>query len=158
MVRRFRFRLETVRRLREQSRDAQRRVVAEAVRAVTRIEERITQLAGELQDACGRSRDVRGAGMLDTMSLKGHQVYRSWLHRKIAESHEELADKQALLERERAKLAEVSTRLKVIENLRDRQWKRHLVEVAREERAVGDEAAQQGYLRRRREHEREVAA
>ncbi len=158
MACRFRFRLETVRRLREQARDAQRRVVADAVRAVTRIEDRIARLARETQDACGRSRNARDFRFLDVVSLCGHQLYQNWLHRKTAESHQELAEKQAVLERERTKLAEASTRLKVIENLRERQWKRHLVEVAREEQAASDEAAQQGYLRRRREQKREVAA
>ena len=158
MARRFRFRLETVRRLREQARDKEQRIVAGAVRAVKQIEERIVRLSGELQEVCGQSRDIRGGRFLDAVSLRGHQLYRIYLHRKIAESHEELAEKQAVLKRERAKLAEASTRLKVIENLRDRQWKRYLVDVAREEQAACDEAAQHAYLRRQREHRSEVPA
>ena len=154
MARRFRFRLETVRGLREQARDTQRRVVADAVRTVTRIEERIASLTKELKDASGQSRSDQDARFLDTVSLRGHHIYRNWLHWKITEARGELAGKQVVLEQDRARLAEASTRLKVIENLRERQWRRHLAEMAREEQSATDEAAQQAYLRRRREQQR----
>lgn len=158
MARKFRFRLETVRRLREQARDAQRRVVADAVRAVTRVEDRIARLTQQLHDTVDRFRDAQRAERLDVASLRGHQIYRSWLHRNIVESNEELARQQAKLDYERAKLAEAWKRVKAIEKLRERQWKCHLTEVAREERAANDEAALQMYMRRRIEHLREAVA
>ena len=158
MARRFRFRLEMVRRLREQARDAQRRVVADAVRAVTHLEDRIARLTRQLDDTADRFRDAQRAERLDVVSLRGHQIFRGWLTRKIAESNEELVRRQASLDYERARLAEVWKRLKAIEKLRERQWERHLTEVAREERAVNDEAALQMYVRRRGEKEREAVA
>lgn len=158
MARRFRFRLETVERLRKQARDAQRRVVADAARTVGRVEERIVHLTRQLHDTLGGARETLRTGRLDLASLRGHELYRGWVHRRIAESYTELACRQSELDVERAKLVEASKQLKVIERLRERRWRRYLADVAREEQAASDEAAVQLYLRRRQERERENAA
>jgi len=158
MARRFRFHLETVERLRKQARDAQRRAVADAARAVGTIEERILRLTRQLSDTLDGARDTLRLGRLDLASLRGHELYRGWVHRRIAESYTELACRRSELDVERAKLVEASKQLKVIEKLRERRWRRHLVDVAREEQAASDEAAVQLYLRRRQKRERENAA
>ena len=124
MARKFRFRLETVLRLRQRARDAQRRVVANAVQSVTRVEERIDELTRQLQGTIERSRDALRKRNPDVVSLRGHLLHRGWLHREIAESNGTLAQKRTELDAERARLAETSKRLKVIEMLRDKQGKR----------------------------------
>ncbi len=158
MARRFRFRLETVERLRKQARDAQRRVVADAVRTVATLEDRIVHLTRQLDDTFDGARETLRTGRLDVVSLRGHELYRGWVHRRIAESYTDLACRRSELDVERAKLVEASKQLKVIEKLRERRWRRHLADVAREEQAASDEAAVQAYLRRSRERERENAA
>ena len=147
MARRFRFRLETVRKVRERDQAAQQRVLARAVQSVTRVGERVTALTEQLEQTIDASRDVHEARRLDMRSLLGHQVHRGWLHRKILESGVELLERKAQCEAERARLAEASKRLKVIDNLRDRQWARYRREVARGEQAAADEIGIQRYLR-----------
>ncbi len=158
MARSFRFRLETVRRLRKQAMDAQRRVVAEAVQAVAGVEERIAALTLERHGAADQSRDAMRIHCFDLVSLSGQHIYRGWLDREIAKSNESLAQKRAELDAERERLAETSKELKVIEKLRERQWKRFCVKLAREEQVANDEAALQMYLRRQREQRREAVA
>ena len=111
MARRFRFRLETVRKLRERARDAQRRVVADAVRDVNGIEKLLAQLDQQLRGTIDRARGIHEERRLDVTSLRGHQFYRGWLHRKILESTVELAARKTRLEAERDKLGEASKRL-----------------------------------------------
>lgn len=147
MARRFRFRLETVRRVRERERDAQRRAVARAVQVVTHVQERITALTTQLQHTIDDARGVHETARIDMRSLRGHQLYRGWLHRKILESDAELVQRKVEYESERTRLAESSKRLKVIENLRDRQWARYRKEVVREEQVAADEVGIQRYLR-----------
>lgn len=158
MARRLRFRLDTVQRLRERARDAQRRVVAEAARAVARTEERMQRLGDDLQQTIIDSRtSLRGASF-DIVLMRGHQYYRGWLHGKIMEARNDLAGEQARLETERARLAEASKHVKVIETLRERRWKEYCAELAREEQAENDEAAGQLYRRQGNDAFHEVVA
>ena len=115
MAGKFRFRLEVVRRVRQQAQDAQRRVLADALRAVTAVEWRIAHLTRELGETMGQARDAQRGRRLDMVSLRGHQFYRGSVHRRILESRTELARRRAELDRERAKLGEATKRLKVME-------------------------------------------
>lgn len=151
MARRFRFRLDTVQRLRERARDAQRRALAEAARVVARTQERIQRLSDELQQTMVDSRTSLSGASLDIVSMRGHQYYRGWLHRKIMEAQADLAGEQTRLESERAKLAEASKHVKVIELLRERRWKEYCSGLAREEQAENDEAAGQQLWRQTNE-------
>ncbi len=69
----------------------------------------------------------------------------------------ELVDRNRELDEERSKLAEASKQLKVIEKLREKQWRRHQLEVKREEQSASDESALQMFSRRMSESQREVA-
>ena len=148
MAKRFRFRLEVVRKLREQVRDAQRRVVADVARAVSGVEGRVDRLGAELRGTLDRTRDHQQVERLDVPSLRAHQYYQSFLHRRIIEAGIELEEKKRRLSTERTKLGEASARLKAIEKLRERRWQRHLFHVRREERADSDESALQLYQRK----------
>lgn len=149
MARAFRFRLEVLRRLREQAQAGQRRKVADAVRAVSQTQGRIEEFTNELQNAAEATRAARQAERIDVVFLRQDQFYRGWLQRRITESAVEMAQRRRELEKERDRLAEATKRLKVIAKLRERQWQRHRVKVQREEQAVTDEAATQSYSRRR---------
>ena len=144
----FRFRLEVVRRLRQQALDAQRRVVAGAVRSVVRAQNRIVQLTQELHGSMGEARDARQAKRLDLVSLCAHQRHRGWLHRRILESEQELGREEAELDTERERLAETMKRLKVIEKLREKQKLRYDTAIRRREQAFYDEAALQTHRQR----------
>ncbi len=151
MARKFQFRLEVVRKLREKARDEQRRVVAAEVRAVRDIEERIAQLTSQLRETVELTRDGQSTPRLDVAQLRGHHVHRHWLHHRVMESDMDLSQHRRKLDEERNKLGEATARLKAIEKLREKRWARHLVQVRREEQAQTDEAAVAGFARRRRQ-------
>lgn len=148
MARRFRFRLDTVERLRRQVRDVQQRVVADAVQAVARVDIRKTRWINDLMGVLESGREVRRQGPMDVGSLRRHQLYRVWLHRMLDVTATELLDRNRELDDERSKLAEASKQLKVIEKLREKRWHRYQVEVKREEQSASDEAAVQMFSRR----------
>ena len=157
MARRFRFRLETVRKIRQQARDVQRRVVAEKARAAGEVRQRIARLEGDLERTVDRSREAHRTGRLNMSSVRVHEIHRGWLHRSLGEVRAVLVQRQAELSSEQTRLAEASKRLKVIEKLRERQWERYKAEVAKEEQSQADEVGQQrlsllSNLRRQREH------
>jgi len=153
MAKRFRFRLETVERLRKQARDEQRRVLAVALRDVSAAEARVDELTEQLRRSVELTRGERLVETLDVAALAGNQFHRNWLHQSILATGDDVAKGKERVDQERAKLAEATARLKVLEKLRERRWARHLQSVAREEQAVSDEIAGQGYLRRSPAHD-----
>ncbi len=148
MAGKFRFRLDTVERIRRRARDEQRRELARAVRDAQLVKERIAVLTDGLAATIHRKRDIQQAQRLDLHSLRSHQFYRGDLHRRILESGEELTQREVVVDQERAKLAAATKRLKVIEKLRQKQLERHITALRREEQAEMDEAALQKYVRR----------
>lgn len=149
MARRFRFRLETVRKIRERERDAQRRVVAGKVRAVEAIRDRVAAMTDGMDGNRSGARDARRPGRVFINLLRGHALYQAWATRTIETTREELDARLGEFRVEQGKLAESSKRLKVIEKLRERKWEQHQVKLAREETQAGDEASRQMFWRAR---------
>ena len=149
MAGKFRFRLEVVRRVRKQAQDAQRRVVADAVESIKKLESRIGQLTSDLHRTMDRTRDARRPHQLDLSSLRRHQVYRGCIHGWLLESANELAERQAALDGARSKLAETTKRYKAIEKLRERKWASHVHAFGRAEQVGYDEMAAVRYVRAR---------
>jgi len=145
MAKRFRFKLEAVRKLRERERDVQRRKVAEAVRAVTVAERCVSSLNDSLRGTMVDGRDVLSSGQLDLGLVRSQRFYQSWLHGTILESNTELSKRERELAVERAELGRVNARYKSLEKLKERKWQRHLQDVSKEERAMFDEIAVQRY-------------
>lgn len=150
MARRFRFKLEVVERLRRQRVDAQRRMVATKLRALARMEDRMAQLNQQLRETVEQTRWAQQRPSLDLVSLRGQQYFKARLHREIMQADLERVDVLAELQQERTRLSDASKQLKVIEKLRERQWRRHKEAVRRENQAESDEAATQMFLRRQR--------
>lgn len=145
MARKFQFRLATVERLRRESRDVQRRVVAEHARGVSQLEAELAVVADEMvnNESQLRAALVQRAGemRLDVDALRRQQTHRVYLRGDLASRVDALAQRRRTLQAERNRLAEATKHLKVIEKLRARRWQNHLAELRREEQALTDEAA-----------------
>lgn len=141
MARGFQFRLEVVRRVREQAQNTQRKVVADAIRALQKVEKRIEQLHQSLHRSICRSRDDRMNARVDVFSLRGHQMFQARIHRHLLDASRELMSRQAVLAAERVVLAEANKKLKAIEKLREKQWNRYKKDMQKKEQADYDEAS-----------------
>lgn len=139
----FKFRLNVVRDIRKREQDAQRRVVAEAVRAVVGVRGRIGQFEAELEGETIAARGERGARYLDMTSVRNHYLHRGAMKRSLSEAREQLGKSQAKLDDEREKLAQATKRLNVIVRLYEKRKLRYDTWVRRREQAVWDEAALQ---------------
>ena len=159
MAKRFRFRLEVVRRLRKQKEDECRRVVAERLRQVSEVRSRISELTNRLHEEHAVMRNLAGtkagdgrkpeagtvssAQALDVTDMRRHHAYVNYLHHAIAEADGRLSALQAELRDEQAQLAEASKQLKVIDKLKERQRARHELGLRRAELTEADEIAAQ---------------
>ena len=148
MARRFRFRLEAVQRIRTNDRDRRRRVVAEAVRAMRSVQQRIDDCNELLRASVDRTSDLQRSQRIDMHSLRSQRFYGGYLHRQLLLAGEELVARQTELDARRGELTEATKRLRAVEKLRERQWERHRRQLAREEQADADEDALQKYIRR----------
>jgi flagellar export protein FliJ len=145
MAKKFRFKLEAVHKLRERERDAQRRRVADAVRAVTDAEQRLASRNDSLRGTFAAGRDVQSSPRLDVGLIRSHRFYQSWLHGSILESSAEVGKRRRELAVERESLGRSNARFKSLEKLKERKWRRHLEDVKREELATFDEIGMQRF-------------
>jgi len=146
---RFKFRLEVVRRIRKEAQDAQRRVVGEAIRSLQDTQGRIARLGEQLEGATQDARDVQSGRFLNMAWLRSHHLHQGYMRRHVVSAQAELNGRRTRLDEERAKLAEVTKRLKAIEKLRERRKTQHDAGLRRREQADLDEAALQTHRIRR---------
>lgn len=153
MAKRFVFRLETVRRLRKQKEDDCRRIVAQRLRLIGRVRQRISDLNAQLRDqheCVRRLSQESGTGQpLSIPSVRSHHDYATHLHAGIEEAHRELSECEEELQKEQQSLAEASRQVKVLDKLEERQRARHSLSLQRAERTESDEIAGSIALRQR---------
>lgn len=151
MASKFKFRLATVERIRKQQRDEHRRTVAEAVRHVKAAESEVESLTREMSSAVERKRGLQRSEKLDMAVLRYYQLHQGFTDWRIAQARSLLDALTVELEARQAKLATASTRLRVIEKLRQKHWLRHARQLARVEQSAADDAAVQGFMSKARE-------
>lgn len=135
----FRFRLQTILRLRDNERDQRRRELAQALQAKGVLEGYERQIAAEWESLnhrlrnCSREGEVRVDLMLD---LRRYQMtvaaQREVLKQQMAQVEEEI-------ERRRERLAEADRQVRVLEMLRERQLEEYRREEDRLETKMLDE-------------------
>jgi len=144
----FRFRLETLLRLRSAERDQRRTELAKALRAeeLLRGEEQI--LEGRQTEAAERSRQLKSPGAANVDALLETHRYEVVLAAQRRQLKQQIAQVETETERRRQALVEADRQLRVLEKLRERQaatWKK---ENERQEAKQFDELAIVGYGRR----------
>jgi len=147
MAESFTFRLETIRRLRRQERNAQRRVVAKVIADAAKAQQHVQLLNDQLQRNVSQLRFVRDTGPIDVVALRASEFHQGWLHRCILETGQALSDRRREVDRERENLARANQRLRVLDKLRERQYARFQLEQNRQEQARHDESALGMYQR-----------
>lgn len=137
----FKFRLEVVERLRRLDMQREQRVMAGCVQAVLEARQLAELVAGRMEENARERRGIQQGSRLDVAGLRAEQRHMLWLQRMRDQTAQELSRRQELMEGQRQKLVAASRRVKVIEKLRERQWKRFQDGQRREERKVNDEWA-----------------
>lgn len=137
----FRFRLATLLRLRETTRDERRGELAEAYQAATVLAEQESRLAEELRKNRQLIRDASHPGELDVDALVGRHR-----HQLLLVAQRQLLDRQreqveAEIELRRQRLLEADRDVKALEKLRERKRDRFLYEENRRETKRLDEVA-----------------
>jgi len=153
MAKRFVFRLETLLKLRRQREDRQKRVVAERLRQITRVQHEIGTLERQIGDQIQAMRAEATGASLDVPHLARSRHWLSHLQRGRLEAEGHLRLLEARLAQERAVLTNAVKDRRVLEKLRERQEQRHRRELDRIEMLASDESNTVRFLLDRRESE-----
>ena len=121
----FKFRLSTLLRLRETTRDECRTELAQAYRADEIVEHEQERLAAELTKLEGENRIAASPGQLDVDRLLEARRYCLVLNAQREHATRERDAIAQEIERRRRKLVEANRQVRVLEELRDRQQNRH---------------------------------
>jgi flagellar protein FliJ len=137
----FRFRLTTLLRLRENTRDERRWRLAESQRADEDLQRQLSQLGAEQQRLQALCRKAAAPGALDLGRLVDADRYAAVLRAEESELHRRRETLAAEIQSRRQAVLQADREVKALEKLRGRQQQRHRQESERRESKRLDEAA-----------------
>ena len=144
----FRFRLETLLRLRMAERDQRRADLAKALRAEQVLLGEQRQIEAEQVEAAASLRERSTPGAADVDALLRTNRYQLVLKSRHAQLGAQLEQVRAETERRRLALVEADRQVRVLEKLRERQEAAHRSQQQRLEVKQLDEVAAIAYARR----------
>ncbi len=143
MARRFRFRLQTLLRVRQlREREAKRKVAAKRaeIARLDRLNEQ-TQDAIRAQQATLLSDQCQGT--LDPLALQRGRAWIAYLHKTIALRQLQRVQLVAESQKLQAEFQAARKQARIIGRLRERRWEQYVADRGRAEQAAADELAQQ---------------
>ncbi|HEX5106729.1 MAG TPA: flagellar export protein FliJ [Pirellulaceae bacterium] len=144
----FRFRLETLLRLRIGERDERRADLAKALRAEAMLRDERERIGIEQIEIQTAIRQRSAPGSADVDALLRVSRYQAVLKARDQQLEQQLTQVIAEVERRRLVLAEADRQVRVLEKLRERQFADHRQRANRLEIKELDEVAATGHLRR----------
>jgi flagellar export protein FliJ len=138
----FKFRLATLLRLRETTRNERREELADSQRAEAALRQQADQLQAEWDHLVSMTRQAACPGAVDIGRLIEIHRYQQTVESQRRQLDEQLTAKTAEVGRRREALMEADRDVRTLEKLRDSQQMRHHLESHREEIKRIDEATQ----------------
>jgi flagellar export protein FliJ len=137
----FKFRLATLLRLRETTRDERRAELAAAYRADQVLQRQLARLSAELEELKAAARRAAGPGRVNVGQLVEAQRYQQTIESRQCQVNEERAALAAEIERRRQALLAAEREVRTLEKLRETRHARHRQDENRREIKQLDEVA-----------------
>ncbi len=144
-MKRFRFPLDALIKVRQAKVDEARLKLAETERSRLREEELIMEISRKIEEAAEQS---ERSGAIDAVSLAAEQEYVGHLRAERERALSRLERWIALVEKDRKRLLEARRDLEALERLREKRYLEFVREVLREETKEIDEAASVRHARK----------
>lgn len=141
---RFRFRLETVLKLRRAERDERRQRLAEAFEAQRVLRNHQQELSEEIEQVHARLREGAQPGQVNVDDLLGVHRYELLLRARRTQLQQQQARVEAEVERRRQTLVEADREVRTLEKLEEKQALAHRRNEERLELKQLDETSQRG--------------
>lgn len=136
---RSKFRLEPLLKIRQLDEDRAKRVVAERLREIQKVQQQAEALDQQQVEAIGTMRSLVLTGRIVPLEASRQRGYIGSLQVQRFAIMAQLQGLQARLAVERVALAEASKRRKILDKLKERQAQRLLARQNRDEQRAGDE-------------------
>jgi flagellar protein FliJ len=137
----YRFRLETLRKLRAAQRDEMRRKLAEAHQAAAVLDEQQAAVAQEIADLQAEQRSTVGGSTTDVNRLLEAHRYQAVLRAQQATLKNQAQVLAQEVERRRERVVESDRQVRVLDKLDERKQREHRQEAERKEVKQFDEIA-----------------
>lgn len=137
----FKFRLESLLKLRQADRQQQRVALAEVYRMDELLAQQLNLITLESKELRNRCLAIAAPGRIDVDRLIAVQRYGQVLRTKSRELAERKSQVTAEIEKRRLALVEADRQVRILEKLRDRQLAAHQTEQSRREVKTLDEVA-----------------
>lgn len=141
MARRFKFRLETVLKLRQRLEDEKKRVVADRLREIVQATNDRHGIQQQIEHQIDAMRGRIQQGKIDTRYIARDRHWLSRLNLQVLETQAAIRTLQAKLSMEQAELSEASKQRKILDKLRERQMFSYRQTVEKLEQKESDELA-----------------
>jgi flagellar export protein FliJ len=139
---RFTFRMATLLKLRESTRDERQSLLVRAQRAADILRQQQETLGQEARRLEQQSRDAVRPGRIDVDHLLHARRYELLLRAQQQDLAQQQQAVDAEIQRRQRALVEANREVRVLELLREKQWARHRDEESRQEIKQLDEVAQ----------------
>ncbi len=139
MAKQFTFRLETLRRLRAQREDEQKRVVASRLRKIQELEAHRQLLQQRILEQTDHMRNWLNAATVDVDLVKTGRHWMLRLRRGVLETDAQISSEKAMLAHERAALGELRKQTRVLDRLKEKQRDAYHRELDRQEQIALDD-------------------
>lgn len=150
MARKFVFRYDTLLRIRKQREDEQKRVVAERLREIAQVRERLNTLHHQIDEETRAIRTGQEVGTIDIQQVMRHRHWLGHLHRGLLDAVGRERFLEARLSQERSELTERMKQRRILEKLKERRLLHYQAEVDRRETRENDEMATIRFVHDRR--------
>jgi len=151
MAKRFKFRFDTMLKIRRQREDEKKRVVAARLREIGRAQDRIRSIESQTEQELQAMRNAQTSGRIDLHQAIRRRHWLGHLHKTKLETEAHRRVLEARLAQERVSLAEAAKERRILEKLKEHQWDRYRSEQERAEVKTTDEMTTIRYVFDRRE-------
>ncbi len=145
-MKKFRFRLDAILKLRKQQEDEKKRIAGEILAEINKQQNEALRMGREIEQSRRELKDIL-VGQVDLHKIANHQRFVNDMQMAIHKRVVKVAELQVKLNEARKELAEASKRYKIIEKLREKRERRYLQEANRKEMQQQDEIGTNSFVR-----------
>ena len=146
-MKRFKFRLVSLLKLRQQAEDEKKRVVGELLSEIHAQQREALEMDGRLQEEGELLKQQHLQGVIDLDWVGHYRRYVTHVQEAINQRISNVIKVQGKLSQARSELAEASKQKKILEKLKEKKQQRYQKQLQRQDVRDSDEIAAQLYLR-----------